>query len=177
MEIKTSGGVTIRIQFDEPVRAEVAAPSSMPKFDDAAVPSPTPEFDLMEPFESQLSPLLGGDRVFVDVTAYNSKNYYVLGDVGSPGKLPITGRETVLDALQYAAGLVGPRDGAEIRLVRPERNGKPARTYPVDLAGIIDRGETKTNYQIFPGDRLVVTRKQADSKADQSSEGRPTTNK
>ena len=41
------------------------------------------------------------DRVFVDVTAYNSKNYYVLGDVLITGKLPITGNETVLDAIQY----------------------------------------------------------------------------
>ena len=36
------------------------------------------------------------DRVFVDVTAYNSKNYFVEGDVGSPGRLPFTGLETVL---------------------------------------------------------------------------------
>ncbi len=46
------------------------------------------------------------DRIFVDVTAYNSKNYYVLGDVLIPGKLPITGNETVLDALEYAGGLL-----------------------------------------------------------------------
>ncbi len=55
------------------------------------------------------------DRVFVDVTAYNSKNYYVLGDVLVPGKMPITGNETVLDALQYAQGLLptaAPRTSA-----------------------------------------------------------------
>ena len=46
------------------------------------------------------------DRIFVDVTAYNSKNYYILGDVLVPGKLPITGNECVLDALQYAGGLL-----------------------------------------------------------------------
>jgi polysaccharide biosynthesis/export protein len=39
------------------------------------------------------------DRVFVDVTAYNSKVYYVQGDVAQPGRLPITGNETVLDAI------------------------------------------------------------------------------
>jgi polysaccharide biosynthesis/export protein len=46
------------------------------------------------------------DRVFVDVTAYNSKNYYILGDVLIPGKLPITGNETVLDAIEFAGGLM-----------------------------------------------------------------------
>ncbi len=38
------------------------------------------------------------DRVFVEVTAYNSDNYYVAGDLGSPGRLPFTGLETVMDA-------------------------------------------------------------------------------
>ena len=33
------------------------------------------------------------DRVFVDVTAYNSKVYYVQGDVAQPGRLPITGND------------------------------------------------------------------------------------
>ena len=46
------------------------------------------------------------NRVFVDVTAYNSKFYYVQGDVAAPGKMPITGNETVLDAINYAGGLI-----------------------------------------------------------------------
>ena len=46
------------------------------------------------------------DRVFVDVTAYNSKYYYVQGDVAAPGRLPITGNETVLDAINFAGGLI-----------------------------------------------------------------------
>ena len=34
------------------------------------------------------------DRVFVDITAYNSKVYYTQGEVFTPGRLPITGRES-----------------------------------------------------------------------------------
>src|SRR3954465_4547668 len=37
--------------------------------------------------------------VLVDVSAYNSKVYYVEGEVAEPGRLPITGNETVLDAI------------------------------------------------------------------------------
>ena len=59
------------------------------------------------------------DRVFVDVTAYNSKNYYVLGDVLITGKMPITGNETVLDAIQFAGGLMPTAAPQNIRLVRP----------------------------------------------------------
>jgi protein involved in polysaccharide export with SLBB domain len=96
--------------------------------------------------------------VFVDVSAYNSKSYFVQGDVAAPGKLPWTGRDTVLDALNYAGGFVTTADPKNIRLVRPARGGKPSRIYTVDLEAIRDKGDAKANYQIFPGDRLVIGR-------------------
>ena len=46
----------------------------------------------------------------------------------------------------------------DIHLVRPARGGKPARVYKVDLEAIRDKGDHTANYQIFPGDRLVVGR-------------------
>lgn len=99
------------------------------------------------------------DRVFVDVTAYNSKNYYVLGDVGAPGKLPITGNETVLDAIQYAGGLLPTAAPQNIRLVRPAPAGACCeQLLPVNLAAITSGGDPATNYQLMPGDRLVVYR-------------------
>jgi protein involved in polysaccharide export with SLBB domain len=96
--------------------------------------------------------------VFVDVTAYNSKNYYVLGDVQITGKLPWTGNETVLDALQFAGNLLPSAEPKDIRLVRPARGGKAARVYKVDLDAIQNKGDVTTNYQIFPNDRLIVGR-------------------
>ena len=96
--------------------------------------------------------------VFVDITAYNSKNYYVLGDVAVIGKMPWTGNETVLDALQYAGGLLATAEPKDIRLVRPGRGGKPAKVYKVDLAAIQEKGDVTSNYQIFPNDRLIVGR-------------------
>ena len=98
------------------------------------------------------------DRVFVDVTAYNSMNYYIQGDVMVPGIMPWTGRETVLDVMQYGGGLLPTADPKQISLVRPERGGKPARIYKVDLEAIQEKGQVATNYQIFPGDRLIVGR-------------------
>jgi protein involved in polysaccharide export with SLBB domain len=98
------------------------------------------------------------DRIFVDVTAYNSANYYVLGDVAAPGRLPWTGQETVLDALQFAGGLVSTAEPKDIRLIRPAQGGKPTRVYKVDLEAIRDKGDVTSNYQMFPGDRLVIAR-------------------
>jgi len=99
------------------------------------------------------------DRVFVDVTAYNSKNYYVLGDVLIPGKLPITGNETVLDAIEYAGGLMPTAAPQNIRLVRPAPPGACCeQVLPVNLAAITSGGDPTTNYQILPNDRIVVYR-------------------
>ena len=99
------------------------------------------------------------DRVFVDVTAYNSKNYYVLGDVGAPGRLPITGNETVLDAIQFSGGLIPTAAPNNIRLVRPAPPGACCeQILPVNLAAIMSGGDSTTNYQLMPGDRIVVYR-------------------
>lgn len=97
--------------------------------------------------------------VFVDVTAYNSKNYYVLGDVLITGKMPITGNETVLDALQHAGGLMPTAAPQNIRLVRPAPPGACCeQVLPVNLAAITSGGDPTTNYQLMPGDRLIVYR-------------------
>ena len=99
------------------------------------------------------------DRVSVDVASYNSKVYYVLGDVNSPGRLPLTGNETVLDALQYAGGLDPSAATNNIRLVRPAPPGACcAQTLPVNIAAIMQAGDTTTNYQLMAGDRLFVYR-------------------
>jgi polysaccharide export outer membrane protein len=97
--------------------------------------------------------------VFVDVTAYNSKNYYVEGDVAITGRLPITGNETVLDALHYAGGILPTAAPQNIRLVRPAPPGACCeQVLPVNLAAIMSGGDPTTNYQLMPGDRLVVYR-------------------
>jgi polysaccharide export outer membrane protein len=101
------------------------------------------------------------DRVFVDVTAYNSRNYYILGDVQFPGRLPYTGGETVLDALQFAGGLIPSADRAKIRLIRSYPRGSPVQDLPVDYEQISMGTDSSTNYQILPDDRLVVPREAA----------------
>jgi polysaccharide export outer membrane protein len=97
--------------------------------------------------------------VFVDVTAYNSKNYYVLGDVAVTGRFPITGNETVLDAINFSGGLLPTAASSNIRLVRPAPPGACCeQILPVNLAAISNGGDPTTNYQLMPGDRVVVYR-------------------
>ena len=99
------------------------------------------------------------ENVFVDVAQYNSKVYYVQGDVGLPGRFPITGSETVLDAINYAGGFLPTAAPQNVRLVRPAPpDACCAQVLPVNLPAIINAGDTTTNYQIMPGDRLMVYR-------------------
>jgi polysaccharide export outer membrane protein len=111
--------------------------------------------------ESVLSAFLLNPEVSVDVFAYNSKTYYIVTDGGGYGeavyRLPSTGNETVLDAISQIYGLPVVASTHRIYLVRPA----PAATggnlvLPVDWCAITRQGLTDTNYQVFPGDRIVV---------------------
>jgi RNA polymerase sigma factor (sigma-70 family) len=97
-------------------------------------------------------------RVYVDVQAYNSKVYYVLGEVSAPGRLPVTGNDTVLDAINYAGGLY-PSASRRLRLVRKpaQGSGRP-QILEVDYTAITNDGDAATNYRLQPGDRLIVPR-------------------
>ncbi len=112
-----------------------------------------------DPDTGQMVPVPPGDsdRVYVDVTAYNSKVYFVQGDVMAAGRLPFTGNETVLDALNYAGGLHSVADPKNIRLCRPAHGKQAAREFRIDWEAI-HRGDRTANLQILPGDRLVVGR-------------------
>lgn len=102
-------------------------------------------------------------RAVVDVLAYNSKRYYVITDGTNKGEqvfaFPITGSETVLDAIAGVNGLAEVAGKSSVRVARrPKEDGQPWRTLPVDWKGITQHGLATTNYQILSGDRIYVTR-------------------
>jgi hypothetical protein len=84
--------------------------------------------------------------------------YVVLGEVPAPGRRPVTGNETVLDAINESGGLLAGASIDHVRLIRPSspRTGRP-RVLPVHLKKIL-QGDVSTNYQLLPGDRLYVNR-------------------
>lgn len=84
----------------------------------------------------------------------SSKRYYVLGTVSTQGSFPITGNETVIDGI-LAAGLRSNSLPEKAYLARPHPAGGPPQLYRIDWHAI-RAGDTLTNYQLFPGDRIVV---------------------
>ena len=100
-------------------------------------------------------------EVYIDVLAYNSKVFYIVTDGGGAGeqvfRFPCTGNETVLDALSQINGLPTVASRKDIWIARP---APPEVGYEqimkVDWNGIVRGGQSKTNYQLLPGDRLYV---------------------
>lgn len=98
------------------------------------------------------------DPIEVSVRLVNgsqSKFYYVIGAVTTQGRFPIIGNETVLDAI-LAAGLRSNSQPEKAYLVRPHPPNGTCQILKINWDNIKDQGDTMTNYQIFPGDRLVV---------------------
>jgi polysaccharide export outer membrane protein len=111
--------------------------------------------------ETHLRKYVSNPQVSVDVFGFNSKIYYVIADGGGYGQIvlrfPITGKETVLDAIGQIQGLPAVSSQRRIWVARPA----PAdhcclQILPVDWRAIVQGGSTATNYQLFPGDRVYV---------------------
>jgi polysaccharide biosynthesis/export protein len=110
------------------------------------------------------------DRVFVDITAYNSQVYYVEGDVYYPSRLPYTGHDTVLDVIHYVGGIMPSAERSKIALIRSFPKGSPVKVLPIDYEEITMGTDSTTNYQLLPGDRLVVPRRPDDSSQTRASQ-------
>jgi polysaccharide export outer membrane protein len=100
-------------------------------------------------------------EVAVDVLTYNSKWYYVIIDGGGYGqriaRIEFTGNETVLDAIAKIGGLPPESSTKNIWIARatPADCTQPM-ILPVDWRGITKAGFSRTNYQIYPNDRIFV---------------------
>jgi len=111
--------------------------------------------------ETQLREYVINPQIAVDVFAYNSQWYYVVFDGGGYGqqiyRLPITGNETVLDAISNLQGLPLVSSLWRVWVARPAPCGNPCdQILMVDWQAVVKGGSTCTNYQLFPGDRVYV---------------------
>lgn len=110
--------------------------------------------------EEQLKDKLEDPEVFVDVLAYNSKVYYVVTQGAGLGdnviRAPITGNETVIDAVATLGG-ISQVSSKRMWIARPAPNGVGCeQILPINWNEIVQGASTTTNYQLMPGDRLFI---------------------
>ena len=94
--------------------------------------------------------------ITVRVVTRVSKVFYVLGEVNAPGSFTLSGRETVLDGILTAGGLTDRASRRDIILSRPTRPDGCRIVLPICYREIVQLGDTSTNYQLLPGDRIYV---------------------
>ena len=102
------------------------------------------------------SKLDGPERVNVRLINPAASQFYVLGAVNSPGAFPLAGRETALDAILLAGGLADNAKPCHIILSRPSPVGDCRTVLPICYDNIVQLGDSTTNYQLLPGDRIFV---------------------
>ncbi len=117
--------------------------------------------DARRAVELHLSQFVLQPEINLDVYSYNTKWYYVIQDRAGYGqtimRMPITGRETVLDALSMIYGTFYMSSNKHIWLARPNgQDPKEMQMFPVNWAAITQGGCPETNYQLMPGDRIFV---------------------
>lgn len=95
-------------------------------------------------------------NISVRLISNESSLVYVLGEVNAPGAYPLVGRETVLDSIISAGGLTDRANEHKVILTRPVSPDEPRQIYPICYQQIVQLGDTSTNYQVKPGDRIYI---------------------
>lgn len=93
-------------------------------------------------------------KVSVRIVRYASKKYYVYGQA-SAGPRTYTGRDTLLDAvLQSGANFLSWT--SRVKVIRPSRDGTPAKTIMVNVDRMIKSGNWSSNILLEPDDIVYI---------------------
>jgi polysaccharide export outer membrane protein len=115
--------------------------------------------DARQAIENHLSQFLDSPQVSVNVQSFNSKVYYIVLQGAGLGdgvyRFPMTGNETVLDAIANIQGLEQV-SSEKIWIARPTSDPCRTQVLPVDWFAVTERAAPQTNYQILPGDRVFI---------------------
>jgi polysaccharide export outer membrane protein len=116
--------------------------------------------EIRQELNKHLSQFFDSPDASVEVRQFNSKVFYVITEGAGMGdnirRVPITGNDTVMDALSAVNGL-SQVSSMTIWVARPAPGGFGCQQIlPVDYESITKGGSSATNYQIMPGDRVFV---------------------
>ncbi|MCK5287730.1 MAG: polysaccharide export protein [Candidatus Omnitrophica bacterium] len=112
---------------------------------------------LKEEITKKLEKFIKIPEVSVIIAAYRSKFIYILGEVGRPGKYPMSGDAIKLRDAIVASGL--PTRDAALRRVWVIKPGytKKAEAKKVDIYKLLYKGDLKQDVVLKPGDLVVVS--------------------
>lgn len=97
---------------------------------------------------------LQNPQVTVFIREYQSKKVYILGAVRKPGSYELLGRQTVLQLISDAGGLIEDA-GDEIIVIRQHKDG-PSKTLKILIDNLILKGDAKLNIPLEPNDIVNI---------------------
>jgi len=97
---------------------------------------------------------LQNPQVTVFIREYQSKKVYILGAVGKPGSYELLGRQTVLQLISDAGGLIEDA-GDEIIVIRQNKDG-PSKTLRMLIDDLILKGDARLNIPLEPNDIVNI---------------------
>jgi polysaccharide export outer membrane protein len=93
---------------------------------------------------------LRNPTVTVNVTGFNSKKYFIVGEVVKPGNFPLVVPTTVLEALVNAGGFKDFANKSKIVIQRG------TQTFKFNYNRVIAGKDRDTNILLEPGDQIIV---------------------
>ena len=110
--------------------------------------------------QDHLAEFLQNPKISVNIFEFRSKAYYVITESTGAGdrvvRLPVTGNETVLDAMSLVGGTT-QLSSKNIWIARPAPGDvRCDQILPVNWREITRGGSTRTNFQVLPGDRIFI---------------------
>ena len=100
--------------------------------------------------------LTSAEPIDIQLLAYQSKVYYVLGQVAFPGPKQYTGRDSVI----YAVSFARPNALAwldQVQVIKPsKKEGEPSKIFKADFKGMSKRGQMETNVLLEEGDIIYI---------------------
>jgi polysaccharide export outer membrane protein len=108
-------------------------------------------------FEGDMSqdlPLKDGDTIYIPEDT--ESKIYVMGMVQRPGQFPWKKTTTVTQAISQAGGPLERGALGRTVIVRRAAEGQEPQQIPVNVAEILDRGDTSKDIRLQPGDVVLV---------------------
>ena len=130
---------------------------AFPLIDEINVFNMSPE-TLKQELTTKLGKIIRDPEVTVNILGYQSKKFFVMGEVNQPGVFPFEGQERVLDALSKAGGY--KEESAALKSVIVIKRGydtKP-KVIRVNILDLIKKGDSKQDILLEPGDIVFVSR-------------------
>jgi polysaccharide export outer membrane protein len=129
---------------------------SMPLLGDILASGKTPS-ELQNVIKERLKEFKQEPQVAVIVKETNSYSFFILGEITRPGKYPLNGEITVLQAIALAGGFTQWAEKDKVLILRKflTSSSEPLRI-TVRYKDIVSGKDDKANVDLKPGDTVVV---------------------